>query len=164
MWSLRVKPPRNGSSFSTAKLTLWDPKAADRLLELSSLGDFKVGNSVPCVQMNQNRTPPHSQRAESRVLRLVGPSRIVNQKHLEGFFSRCGLRYEVDHVDVHQQSEQITYLEFYFASYASQANIAAKHITRAQRGRGVSGLEPAIEDEWQLWKEVHYSWGKDPCE
>ena len=165
--SLRIWQPEGLQPFSTAKLSFWGRPDTDRFLALSRAGGFRVGEFVPTVRMNAHRTPPRAQTDASRVVRLVGPAQIVNREHLEGFFSRCGIRYQVDRVDVHEETDQDTHLEFHFASYPKQAQFAARRIRQAQRGRGIPDqvdIKPAIEDEWQLWNRVDIFWGKDPCE
>ena len=163
VWSLQIQPPSQKHKNRMAELTFWDRPATDRFLLLSRTGNFKVGTLTSRVEMTQLRGKVYSTTTASRVVGLRGPPEIINEEFLRGFFQRCNIKYEIDCIKILFQDTTATHLEFHFASFHRQAEEVFQYIQKVQRIAHASGIRPARDDEWLLWRRVSVYWGVDPC-
>ncbi|OTB09440.1 hypothetical protein M426DRAFT_256594 [Hypoxylon sp. CI-4A] len=161
VFASNVRPPAGKYLSSAAKIVFWDRAAVDRLLALVEQGTFIVGNYAPRVKPNAHKSLPQGPSDASRVIIIYGPAAIIYKKYLAYFFGSL-FQFDLESVRTLYESGLHTALEFRFASYRLQASNAAKFIDMAVRGQHIKGVNLTM-GEMDLWREVQYTWGVDPC-
>jgi hypothetical protein len=171
-----INPPRITHTTSAAKVVFFTVDARERLMALSSAGEFVVGNFIPLVRLNRIKTAAQPTTHTdgdgdsqgntmvgpvSRVLLISGPATIVNAASLCDFFRRhCAFDLEyVRHRASPGEAIGRAALEWAFGSYRCQAErvFAAIRRRREDAARGVLGAQ-------DVWASVDVKFGRDPCD
>ncbi|KAI1385794.1 uncharacterized protein F4822DRAFT_414171 [Hypoxylon trugodes] len=113
--------------------------------------------------MNRILIAPQERSPYSRVLRFVGPGRVVNQPYLEDFLKQF-IYYDLDEVRIvkYDEVQRIRTLEIRFGSYRAQSAGAMKVVSEIRNGapRIVNRMSYG---ELDCWAQVKVTWGTDPC-
>ncbi|KAI1385770.1 uncharacterized protein F4822DRAFT_445676 [Hypoxylon trugodes] len=141
---------------SASKLVFFEREGLDRLVTKAQAGKFYVGGYVPRVRMNRIKSAPRDPGPNCRVLHISGPSRIVNERFLNQFFS-TKFTYELEAVLTLQSLPGWTRQEWRFGSYRCQAESARQSLTKEKRRTNLTEAERA------LWERVTVDFGVDPC-
>lgn len=136
-------PPNGRHATSAAKIVFWQREALDRFAALCQAGRYVVASYRPRLTMNRIRVASQKESPASRVVQVEGPSHTVTRESLEWLFSRC-FYYDLDDVVVLPSAVGRTRIEFRFASYRCQAEVAYRLL------KNDAGL-------------VRVFWGADPC-
>ncbi|KAI1379162.1 hypothetical protein F4677DRAFT_453234 [Hypoxylon crocopeplum] len=154
-----INPPSGVNETAAAKIVFWDRAGTDSFLNQYVWGCFRVGQYRPTVTMNRIRTGEQPQSDCTRVLRIVGPDSIINERYLTAFFERH-FYYELEEATVihHNVANQTARIEFRFSSYKAQSASAAELMEKA-----IVGDIDMSDEEMELWCQVRYFWGPDPC-
>ncbi|KAI1377930.1 hypothetical protein F4677DRAFT_443848 [Hypoxylon crocopeplum] len=163
IFACHINPPNAQYKTTAAKITFWDREGTNRFPDQYTRGAFRVRGNQPAVRMNRVRGRAQSTGPQSRVLRLVGPGRVVNGLYLEDLFRRYffyGLD-EIIEVE-YDRGKRSRCMEIRFGSYRAQSSAAMKWIKCVQEGNksAVQYMSPG-EKFW--WAQVEVSWGEDPC-
>ncbi|KAI1363648.1 hypothetical protein F5Y08DRAFT_354267 [Xylaria arbuscula] len=168
-----INPPLGEHGTSAAKVEFFDRASVDRLLEQANSGHLRghmrVGGRIPKITLNRIRVSAHSNAVPSehgnngrgsRVLQVIGNSRIVRRDILEALLARPNSRviYGLERVRTFAHTDEISCVEFRFASYAVQAARARNVFNEEQYKRDMPDKERI------LWKDVICLFGPDPCE
>ncbi|KAI1488823.1 hypothetical protein F5X96DRAFT_49692 [Biscogniauxia mediterranea] len=113
---------------STVKLVFFAHAAAQRLLD--SAGAWRLNGAAPHCAWDRHGVGPEDGAGKSRVLRVTGHADFVSYDGLGAYFA-SKLRYETQKVGVVRLGATgITQVDWYFASYASQAQVARMALER----------------------------------
>ncbi|KAI5917986.1 hypothetical protein F4810DRAFT_694145 [Camillea tinctor] len=163
IWASNLIPPQQNYATAAAKVVFWNREGLERFLQRWADGNFIVGGRQPKVVMNDYHSAPKGDSPSSRVLRIAGPSHIVNETYLRDFF-RDKFTFEVDEVIVLLNEPYVNEntVEFRFSSYRAQASAAWKWLQAACRGELVQNPNGG---HWSpfTWVDVRFAWGDDPC-
>ncbi|KAI5927542.1 hypothetical protein F4810DRAFT_721141 [Camillea tinctor] len=146
---------------AAAKLVFFDHEGVVRFFGQVNSGTLTVGGRNPRAMYNRikARPMPTSQGRTSRVLKIYGPTQIINDPHLSQLLQNAGLDYNLESIETIRQNAKTTGLEYRFASCRAQS-LRARAIIRIhqQQVRNQQGAEA------QLWAQVRMAWGDDPCD
>ncbi|KAI1769825.1 hypothetical protein F4818DRAFT_446808 [Hypoxylon cercidicola] len=163
-----INPPEEDASLpaglrrehttSASKLVFFDRAGVDRLREQSRRGQFTVGGCVPRLRPNRIQSAPREPGPQCRVLHIEGPSEIVSEGFLHGFFG-AKFTYELESVETLGVFGHITRQEWRFGSFRCQAESARQSIAREKDRH--NPVDP--EGHQRLWSQVMVHYGVDPC-
>lgn len=144
VYSVHINPPREKHFTAAAKIAFCTRVGAERFFQQahSAIGIIIRGRRI-CVRWNRNKYRENFNRAESRVLRISGPSAYVNFQVLGEYFA--GLFY-FNLIWVEELSPGNMIWEF--SSILAQAHSAKQ----------------AIEREPAMMNMVRIKYERDPCE
>ncbi|KAI0403861.1 hypothetical protein F4802DRAFT_569656 [Xylaria palmicola] len=153
-----INAPGQGHITCASKIVFFDVAGAENLLRQAHDGAFIVGGYKPRVRRNRIKTEARPAGPHSRVLRIEGPSCIVNYGYLRASFGANGVIWQNEAVLVLASDETTTRLEWRFGSYRCQAESARYFIERMKyEGNGFQSRE-----SWP-WQGVTVHFGVDPC-
>ncbi|XXH01437.1 hypothetical protein Hte_007797 [Hypoxylon texense] len=178
-----INPPEQDARFppgarpthttSASKLVFFDRAGADRLAAQARAGRFAVGGYVPKVRPNRIQSAPRDAGPQCRVLHIDGPSALVNEPFLHGFF-RTKFAYELEAVRTLAVHGDVTRQEWRFGSFRCQAESARQSINREKErlgvgsaGHGQLAVLNNLNDptgELRLWSRIVVYFGVDPCD
>ncbi|KAI0839583.1 hypothetical protein F5Y06DRAFT_303243 [Hypoxylon sp. FL0890] len=164
IFSCNINPPCKGYQTSAAKIVFWNRDGTNRFLNQYVWGTFKVGQYKPKVTMNRILVASQPSSPRSRVVRVVGPDAIVNEKYLQEYFELYFF-YDLEEFSIihHNTDTNTARVEIRFSSYRAQAAAATSWINMARMGEE-DATGQMDEEEKRLWAEVKCFWGPDPCE
>ncbi|KFZ22869.1 hypothetical protein V502_02662 [Pseudogymnoascus sp. VKM F-4520 (FW-2644)] len=144
VYSVHINPPKEKHFTAAAKIAFCTRVGAERFFQQahSAIGIIIRGRRI-CVRWNRNKYRENFNRAESRVLRISGPSTYVNFQVLGEYFA--GLFY-FNLIWVEELSPGNMIWEF--SSILAQAHSAKQ----------------AIEREPAMMNMVRIKYERDPCE
>ncbi|KAI1824391.1 hypothetical protein F4861DRAFT_539127 [Xylaria intraflava] len=120
------RPDSRNPNACAVKLIFFSRDAAQRLCDQVSRGTFLVQGVAPIVTWNRFYTAEEPEDGRSRVLRIVGPSAIVNRKYLEEFWS-YHLYWATDEVsDIGEIADGIAVVWYSFGGWLAQAGMARR--------------------------------------
>ncbi|KAI0973696.1 hypothetical protein F4678DRAFT_470927 [Xylaria arbuscula] len=168
-----INPPVGNHGTSAAKVEFFDRASVDRLMTQSRnghiRGHIRVGGRIPHITLNRIRISAHSNEVPydfgnggrgSRVLQVVGDSRVVNQENLQTLLTNPVHRviYGLECARTFTRPDGLQCVEFRFASYVVQAG-RARNVFLAQKH-----MEGLPAGERAIWEGVTCLFGPDPCE
>ncbi|KFY50978.1 hypothetical protein V496_09058 [Pseudogymnoascus sp. VKM F-4515 (FW-2607)] len=144
VYSVHINPPREKHFTAAAKIAFCTRLGAERFFQQahSAHGIVIRGRRI-CVRWNRNKYRENFNRAESRVLRISGPSNYVNYKVLGEYFGRL---FYFNLIWVEEVKPGVMIWEF--SSILAQAHSAKQ----------------AIEREPAMMHMVNIKYERDPCE
>lgn len=159
--------PERGLTTAACKLVFFERHGVDNLLAQSIGGAFRIMGYTPHVAMNRIlKKPPISSGDESRVLRISGPSFLVNTTFLTAFL-QTHFDFNLEEVVTLLSSDDplygqnhITHQEWRFGSYRNQAKVAYKRIESTQAEKRAEAASSMAS--W-MWSMVKVEYGPDPC-
>ncbi len=152
-----INPPLGDDIWTAAcKLVFFERHGVDSLLAQHRAGTFKVMNYTPCVMMNRKREMHPKCAAASRVLRIRGPSFLVNTEFLLAFF-QSHFSFNLDEVLTLSEENQMTDQEWRFGSFCNQAEVGYRRIVSEKNRPNATPFR-----RW-MWSRVEVEFGPDPC-
>ncbi|KAI5927624.1 hypothetical protein F4810DRAFT_273032 [Camillea tinctor] len=144
------RPDGEHPTTSTVKLVFFTHAAAQQLIDEAS--NWIINGTRPYCTWDRNCIGPEDSVGKSRVLRITGHKDFVNYEALGAYFS-VKLRYQTQKVGtVYFGATGINQVDWYFASYSNQAQIACMALERER---------PDVEGNAE---GVRVEFRPDPCD
>ncbi|KAI1634438.1 hypothetical protein F4809DRAFT_643467 [Biscogniauxia mediterranea] len=146
------RPDGEHPSTSTVKLVFFAHAAAQRLLDGAGAGAWRINGTAPHCTWDRHCVGPEAGAGKSRVLRVTGHADFVSYDGLGAYFA-SKLRYETQKVGtVRLGATGMSQVDWYFASYANQAQVARMALERERPD--VAGNAEGVRVEFR----------PDPCD
>ncbi|KAI0593385.1 hypothetical protein F4775DRAFT_502600 [Biscogniauxia sp. FL1348] len=143
-------PDEEHPTTSTVKLVFFTHAAAQQLLD--EAGAWRINGTTPYCTWDRYCVGPEDGAGKSRVLRITGRTDFVNYGALGAYFA-AKLRYQTQKVGtVYLGATGMSQIDWYFASYANQAQTARMALERERPD--VAGNAEAVRVEFR----------PDPCD
>ncbi|KAI0847020.1 hypothetical protein F5Y00DRAFT_271496 [Daldinia vernicosa] len=152
IYAVFINDPVKRHHTCAAKVEFWGRDGVTRLFQKVGNGELRFGELVPTVRPNRVKKGAQPVSHRSRVIEITGPTGIVNIVTITAELQQA-FYYDLELVETLWTEEGQSMMRWTFASYRNQAETAMRIFASRK-----NNVEPS------LWQQVHFRWGRDPCE